>query len=51
MDKQLDILLGSLRPGDRTTGLNLRGYNPAPAAILPPPPLKKIEKEEKEEKK
>jgi CheY-like chemotaxis protein len=38
LKERLDILLGSVRPGDRTTGLNLREYKPAPAAIIPPPP-------------
>jgi hypothetical protein len=45
LKEQLDLLLGSLRPGDRTTGLNLREYSPAPAAVIPPPPPpKKVEK-------
>jgi hypothetical protein len=57
LKEQLDLLLGSVRPGDRTTGINLRDYKPTPAAIIPPPPPKKEEApppkkvEKKDEKK
>jgi hypothetical protein len=37
LKERLDVLLGSLRPGDRTTGARLRGYKPRPAAVIPPP--------------
>jgi hypothetical protein len=38
LKEQLDVLLGSIRPGDRTTGVQLREYKPVPAAVIPPPP-------------
>ncbi len=44
LKEQLDILLGTLRPGARATGVTLREYNPAPAAVIPPPAKKKEEK-------
>jgi hypothetical protein len=34
---KLLVLMGSLRPGDRTTGAQLRLYKPTPAGALPPP--------------
>jgi hypothetical protein len=43
LKEQMDVLIGSLRPGDRTTGKRLREYNPTPGGVLPPPP-KAVEK-------
>ncbi len=37
LKEQLDVLLGSIRPGDKTTGAQLREYKPTPAAVIPPP--------------
>jgi hypothetical protein len=37
LKEKLDTLLGSLRPGDRTTGVQLREYKPKPAGVIPPP--------------
>ncbi len=35
---QLGLLLGGLRPSERTTGERLRGYGFTPPGVIPPPP-------------
>ena len=37
LKESLDVLMGSLRPGDRTTGVQLRRVQTGAAAVIPPP--------------
>jgi hypothetical protein len=37
LKEALDVLLGTLRPGDRSTGMQLREHKFTPPAVIPPP--------------
>lgn len=47
---QLNMVIGALKPSDRSTGEVLRKYDPKPVVPLPPPPEEKDKKDKEKEK-